>query len=203
VDSGGSAQVEERYVLTPGPAALELRALSRRCAELLNLRVERRGTDVLGVHGSDGPWLSFRDTATAPGGDTLRLVVRYEVRRRDRSADVPLWHLTTPIPQRDGEREGTVSLLVRFADGDGRLAFPHATRDATGAWSGRYVAIPSFVSVSHDADVAGAPSDCDPSALPPGDDGGLVWRFFLLIGIMVAWVPLYLAWARRSVEGDA
>jgi len=35
-----------------------------------------------------------------------------------------------------------------------------------------------------------------------GDNGGLVWRFFLLVGIMITWVPLYLAWARRSTERE-
>jgi len=48
--------------------------------------------------------------------------------------------------------------------------------------------------------VGNTASDCLEPTVEDGDDGGLVWRFFLLVGIMVAWVPVYLAWARRSGE---
>ena len=43
---------------------------------------------------------------------------------------------------------------------------------------------------------------CDQGIGKGGDDGGLVWRFCVLVGIMIVWVPLYLAWARRSGERE-
>jgi hypothetical protein len=59
------------------------------------------------------------------------------------------------------------------------------------------VAVPSFV------EVAGLRATrCDEGVGAGGDDGGLVWRFCVLVGIMITWVPLYLAWARRSTERE-
>jgi hypothetical protein len=71
------------------------------------------------------------------------------------------------------------------------------TRQAPNEWSAHFVAVPSFVEV---AGLRATP--CDEGVGERGDNGGLVWRFVVLAGIMVAWVPLYLAWARRSQEGE-
>jgi hypothetical protein len=87
-----------------------------------------------------------------------------------------------------------VSVVVRFGQTDGRVEFPHMSRQAASEWSGRFIAVPSFVKVRKPN------PGCDALSRASGDNGGLVWRFALLVGIMVAWVPLYLAWARRTGE---
>ena len=201
VGAGGAVQVEERYVMPPGLPYVELRALTRSCADIRNVRVQRSGSEVAGVQVREGPWLVLRDTTAVQGSDTLRLVVRYEVRVTGGRADIPLMHLAAPVPQRDGEREGPVRLVVRFAEEASRVVFPHMTREAPTEWGARYVAIPSFVAVSLAGSDRVDASDCAAPAGPPGDSGGLVWRFLLLVGIMGAWVPIYLAWARRPGEG--
>lgn len=176
--STDSAHVEARYVLTSqGP--LELHVLDRPCATVGNIRVERNGVALGVAKTRSGPWMTYR--ASTFSGDTSRIVVRYAVKRGG-SSDIPLLH--------PGGALAKVDVTVRGDDAT-RVDFPQMTRQASG-WSGRYVAVPSFVSVAN----AGP---CDPVD-EPGDNGGLVWRFFLLVGIMVAWVPLYLAWARRSAE---
>lgn len=200
VGAEGVVQVEERYVMPGGLPSVELRALTRPCADIRNVRVQRSGSEVAGVQLRDGPWLVLRDTTPVQVSDTLRLSVRYEVRVRGGRADIPLMHLAAPVPQRDGEREGPVRLVVRFAEEASRVVFPHMTRKAPTEWGARYVAVPSFVAVSLAGSDRVNASGCAAAGGPPGDSGGLVWRFLLLVGIMGAWVPLYLAWARRTGE---
>jgi hypothetical protein len=129
------------------------------------------------------------------------------------SRTIPLAHLANPLARKDSSGRGAVTVAVRFARSSGEVEFPHmtpfansanraeqtaqagrnGTRQALNEWSGRYVAVPSFLKVG------GFAFACDrlPAA---GDNGGLVWRFSLLVGIMVAWVPIYLSWARRTGE---
>jgi predicted deacylase len=200
VDARGAARVEERYLVAPFRQAAELRLLTRPCAGVGSVRVRRSGVAVPVLQERDGPWLVVRDT-TAAAGDTLDLRVRYEVRWRGTEPDIPLLLLTTPIPQEDGEREGTVRVRVRLPDASGHVVFPHMARRGAAEWEARYVAIPSFVQVSLGGGEGAAAAACAPEGAPAGSDGGLVWRFLLLVGIMGAWVPLYLAWARRSGDG--
>jgi hypothetical protein len=102
---------------------------------------------------------------------------------------IPLLHLASAVD--------VASIAVRFEDDTWRVQFPHMTRQAPGEWSARYVAVPSFI------EIGGVPNaPCAEGGEGRGDNGGLVWRFFLLTGIMAAWVPLYLAWARRSMDLD-
>lgn len=203
VNDPGTVRVEERYVITPAPSTVELRALSRPCAEVGSVRIERDGAETSLVAERHGPWLLHRVASGALTAGTLRLTVRYDVRTVGADPEVPLLHLTEPIPQRDGEREGTVHVRVHFADGRGRVLFPHMASRADAEWSARYVAIPSFVQISSPGAAGEASGDCPGSVAASGNDGGLTWRFFLLVGIMAAWVPTYLAWARRSVEDEA
>jgi len=201
IDAGGAARVEERYLVAPFREAVELRAPIRPCADVGSVRVERSGVGVPILRERDGPWVVIRDT-TAAVGDTLDLRVRYEVRWRGIEPDIPLLLLTAPIPQEDGEREGTVRVRVRLPDASGKVVFPHMARSGATGWEARYVAIPSFVQVSLGGGEGAAAVGCAPEGVPAGSDGGLVWRFLLLVGIMGAWVPIYLAWARRSGDGD-
>ncbi len=187
-----AVHVEERYALGPSAASIELRVLTRPCMVIEHLRIERDGVALAGAEGRHGPWITWRDT-TPPGSDSLRLLVRYDVWLGG-SRTIPLMHLADPLARNDSSRQGAVTVAVRFAKGAGKVEFPHMTRQAPNEWSGRYVAAPSFVKVG------GFAFACDRLPAVPDDNGGLVWRFFLLVGIMVAWVPLYLAWARRSGE---
>ena len=202
VDAAGTVRIEERYLVTPAPPTFELRTLARPCAEVLDVRVERNGVEAALAEGRDGPWIVFGSASGTNPADTLRATVRYEVRTSAADVGVPLLYLTEPIPQRDGEREGTVRVVVRLPDAAGGVRFPHMAREGPGTWGARYVAIPSFVEIARPAGAEGTAPDCR-SSPARGDDGGLTWRFLLLVGIMVAWVPTYLAWARRSSEGGA
>ena len=191
VRTPNAVRVEESYVVSSsGP--LELRAVTRPCVVVEHMEIERNGTRRRVVESRDGRWITWRDTA-ATGGDSSRLTVRYDAWLGG-SGVVPVVHLAEPLPRTDA-RLGAVSVVVRFARNGGRVDFPHMTRQAPNEWSGRFVAVPSFVKV-RDPNLG-----CDALSRAPGDNGGLVWRFALLVGIMVAWVPLYLAWARRA--GDS
>jgi hypothetical protein len=183
-----AVHVEQEYVLAVSQP-LELRALTRPCVVIDHVRIERDGTPLRLDETRDGRWITWRD-GTASGGDSIRLVVRYDAWLGGSGA-VPLVHLAAPVT-RAGSRQGNVNVVVRFPrDGD-KVVFPRMTRQAPNEWSGRFVAVPSFVKVRDPN------PGCDALSRAPGDNGGLVWRFTLLVGIMVAWVPLYLAWARRT-----
>lgn len=188
VPSADSAHVEEHYLVTSSPS--ELRVLTHPCAAIRNMRIERGGIPVNVVESRDGPWITLRDTTP---GDSRPLTVRYDVRLAG-TGRIPLVHLAAPLARSNAARLGAVAVEVNFDDGSKRVAFPHMTRQAQHRWSARYVGVPSFVQIAGDAG-----GGCVEPA-ERGDHGGLVWRFFLLVGIMVAWVPLYLAWARRSGE---
>jgi len=199
IDASGRVRVEERWVVAPAPTSVELRALMRPCADVGDVRVERDGEPVPVVTGREGPWLVLRERA-AVRRDTLQLLVRYDVTLAARRAAVPLLLLTTPLAQRAGGREGSAGVVVRFRDPSGVVHFPHMTRAGADGWAGRFVAVPSLLEVS----VGGAEAaGCTASDGPPGDDGGLLWRFLLFVGIMVVWVPVYLRWAGRSREEGA
>ena len=189
VPSAGSAHVEERYHLRSS-LPIELRFLTRPCVTIENVSVERAGVALNVIQSQDGPWVTLRDTTP---GDSIPLIVRYDVRLNGTGL-IPLLHLAAPLARNSSGPLGAVSVAVTLTDESSRVAFPHMTRHAQNQWSARYVGVPSFVEIAGDA-----VKECG-GATGKGDNGGLVWRFFLLLGIMVAWVPLYLAWARRSGE---
>lgn len=209
-----AVRVEQRYAVGAVTAPIELRVLTRPCLLIEHLRVEWDGIALAGVEARQGPWLMWRDTSRSRG-DSLGLTIAYDVWLGG-SRTIPL-ALLTSLLRGTSTAEGEVRVAVQF-DGRAVLAsdveFPHmtrvflpgseradrpagenpsGTRQVPSAWSARYVALPSFVKV-------GGPAFACDRIPPAGDNGGLVWRFALLVGIMVAWVPLYLAWARRSAE---
>jgi hypothetical protein len=190
-----ATHVEERYLLAPSAAPISLRVLTRPCVTIGNLAVERAGSVVSMTESRTGPWITFRDTIESRE-DSLRLLVRYDVQPAGAGV-IPLVHLASAITGDGSTRTGPVKVLVRVSNDSARVSFPHMSRHAPNEWSARYVAVPSFVEI---AGRRGGP--CDEVARTSGDSGGLVWRFFLLVGIMITWVPLYLAWARRSTEGE-
>jgi hypothetical protein len=188
--SPDAVHVEERYDLKSS-LPVELRFLTRPCSTIENVSIERDGLVLNLVQSRDGPWVTLRDTTP---GDSLPLIVRYDVRLAG-GGIIPLVHLAAPFARNNAARLGAVSVAVTLPDESSRVVFPHMTRQAGNRWSARYVGVPSFVEISADA-----VRECVEQADDHGDNGGLVWRFALLVGIMVAWVPLYLAWARRSGE---
>jgi hypothetical protein len=180
VYSPASAHVDEHYHLGPSSQPLTLQLLGRPCARIENVAFERNGARIAFAESRNGRWTTWRDTTAA--GDTISLAVSYDVTLAGGGA-IPLMHLGVPLARKDSD-----AVTIRFM-GMGEVEFPHMTRQAAAEWAGRYVAVPSFVKVEGTGDCAEAAA---------GDNGGLVWRFFLFVGIMFAWVPLYLAWARRS-----
>ena len=190
-----ASHVEERYVLAPSASPIVLRVLTRPCATIENLAVEQAGSVLSVTESRDGPWITFRDTIVARD-DSLRLIVRYDARPAGAGV-IPLVHLASAVTGTGSTRTGPVKVVVRVPDAGSQVSFPHMTRQAPNEWSAHFVAVPSFVEV---AGLRATP--CDERVGERGDNGGLVWRFVVLAGIMVAWVPLYLAWARRSQEGE-
>ena len=190
-----AAHVEERYVLAASASPIALRVLTRPCATIENLALEQAGSVLSVSESRDGPWITFHPTIAAQD-DSLRLLVRYDVRLAAAGV-IPLVHLANAVTGAGSTRTGPVKVVVRVSDAMARVSFPHMTRQAPNEWSARYVAVPSFVEI---AGLRAAP--CAEGGGEGGDDGGLVWRFFLLVGIMTTWVPLYLAWARRSKERE-
>lgn len=185
VNASGSAHVDEQFKLVPSPKALELSMLARPCARVENLVFARYGVSTGFIESLNGPWRIWRDTTTS--ADTVRFGVSYDVSPGG-DGSIPLVLLAEPLVRTE---PGSVNVGVRLS-GDGRVEFPHMSRHSPSEWSGRYIAVPSFVKLG---DVG---TECAETAT--GSNGGLVWRFFLLVGIMVAWVPIYLAWARRTSE---
>ncbi|MEP7346515.1 MAG: hypothetical protein ABI877_14685, partial [Gemmatimonadaceae bacterium] len=193
VDSGGRAQVVERYRVPIATGVIQLQFLQRACAsvEAVTLSTDANSR-VLAIEG-DGPWVSLRDT-TAKGRllfpNSSGFDVSYIVSRTVPSADIPLVQLTRPIPRSDEEREGGVVLSVVT---DGEVSFPRLTRTGPGQpWMGRFVAIPSFVRVDRKGGTTRPAVACGTSTPHVWSDGGLSWRFWTLVAIMIAWVPLYL-----------
>ena len=189
-----AARVEERYLLSPSAAPIAFRVLTRPCATIENVVLEQGGSILPVTESRAGPWITFRDTI-ARGDDSLRLLVRYDV-QPVRAGVIPLVHLSSAVTGDGAAGTAPVKVLVRVSDSAARVGFPHMTRQTPNEWSARYVAVPSFVEVS-----GLRATRCD-EGVEGGDNGGLVWRFFLLVGIMITWVPLYLAWARRSTERE-
>lgn len=190
-----AAHVEERYLLAPSPSPIALRVLTRPCATIENLVLEQAGAVLAVKESRDGPWITFHGTIAARD-DSLRLFVRYDVGPAERGV-IPLVHPTTAVTGNSSTRTGPVLVDVRVSDAMARVSFPYMTRQAPNEWSARFVAVPSFVEI---AGLHARP--CDEGVGEGGDNGGLVWRFFLLVGIMITWVSLYLAWARRSKERE-
>ena len=181
-----AVQVEERYSRGQSAQPIELRIMTRPCMVIEKVHIERNSVAQAITETRSGPWMIWRDTTSTVGGS---LTVRYNVWLGG-SRTIPLAHLTSPLTR---DASGAVAVAVQFGVGEAQVEFPHMTRQAPKEWSGRYVATPSFV------EVGGFAFPCD-QLPPPGDNGGLVWRYWLLVGIMVMWVPIYLWWARRTGE---
>ena len=205
VGADASARVLENYRIPPDTARRVFRMLTRPCAVPGDIRLGTSGGSDAGValeRREQGPWVELLHVDSADNRDSPGFEVRYGMRLSGASVDIPLVHLARPIPRAAGDRAGSVSVAVDLSATPGAsVTFPVFERHGSGVWRARFVAIPSFVHVELPGAAAFAPCDTDRAA--PRDDGGLTWRFWLFAGIMAAWVPLYLAWARRSGEPGA
>ena len=202
IDSTGRALVRERYRVPRDTGAIQLQLLTRACASVGEVILSNYVSTFVLPSTGHAPWRILRDTTGAAySPDSSGFDISYVVALGEQSVDIPLVQLTRPIPRREGEGEGSVSLSVLTG---GRVGFPRLARKAPSeAWVGRFVAVPSFVHVDQMGKVTSTVADCIAPAQRPISDGGLRWRFFTLLAMMVAWVPLYLFWARRTQEGDA
>ena len=203
MDSAGGVWVHERYRLGLDSlvSGATLQYLARPCVAVGVVERVVGRTRVVLASTPNGPWrtLGNRSAAVVSGNGATDFEVEYRVTFSGPELDIPLVHPTQPIPRREGQREGDVTIRATIDDARAIVSFPHLRREAgTTRWSGRFVAIPSFVQIARPG---GAQTPC--AAAAPGNDGGLTWRFWLLVGIMVAWVPIYLTWAGRRTEGDA
>lgn len=180
------------------------RALTRACATIEDVQLTEGDRRRSLTAGAPGPWVTFDDFGERGADSPTRarattLTLQYRVRHQGALMDVPLILPAHAIPRVEGEREGTVHVRVEGFPSGNEVRFPQLVHDATAnTWSARFVAIPSFVRLTT-KDTVG---ECT-APVGHGDDGGLSWRFWLLVGILVAWVPLYLAWAQRVTSADA
>lgn len=158
-------------------------------SELVPLAVEPRG-----------PWrrLSEPTRTVAERGGAQRFSVRYRVKVDARAFDLPLIVPTYPLPKNADGRNGVVRVTVTLPDSLGVVSFPRFTRHADGRrYEGRFPALPSTLRIRLTREA----SPCD-ERVPAGDDGGLTWRFWLLVAILGVWVPTYQWWARRQPDGE-
>lgn len=196
--------VTERFgsaVASDSAPAGEFQFLARPCAAIDDVVITNgRDTAPLAV-ATKGPWRTLTDTSAISrnAGSTDGVELRYHVTRDAGAVDIPLVIATRPIPRDAESRLGNVAIVVRLPDGTGTVTFPRLSRtDDARVWRGAFVAVPSFVHVRLTPDARGCAE-----AVPAGDDGGLTWRFWLLVAILTIWVPTYQWWARRQTDGDA
>jgi len=200
-DTSDAWRVETRVRLAADSGDTSRRAafqyLARACARVGDVVLDDGSTAVTLATRIDGAWRALEDTLTTARGTRTGFTLRYIVTRTAAGADVPLVLPTFPIPRGANARLGNVQVIVRVPDDRATVTFPRLERADARTWSARLVAIPSFVHVR----LADDRSPCGEAA-PRGDDGGLSWRFWLLVAILVVWVPVYQWWALRQSEGD-
>ncbi|MEP7381569.1 MAG: hypothetical protein ABI910_07775 [Gemmatimonadota bacterium] len=198
VDSAGRTRVTERFRTAADSALQEGRyqLLARPCAVIGAVAIAGDDRTAPLRVASNDPWQLLTDTANVGAGAST-IVIQYQVSRPG-GGNIPLVVPTHAIPHRDGARTGSIRLTVRLPDPSARVTFPRVVSlPGTNEWQGQFVAIPSFVNVR----LSSGDRPCD-TAAPTGRDGGLVWRFWLLVAILVLWVPTYQWWAGRTREGD-
>ena len=203
VGGDGSVIARERFDITPDSARPAFRVLERSCTAVGAAAYRARLGDVHLRESHRGPWRELLlDTAVSPpaAGWPRDFDVEYVAWLRSGGSDVPLVVPARAIPATSGERP--VTLIVDLEQVPGaRVTFPAMERHARNQWRARLVAMPSYVRVAWPP---GTPRlACGDAAQPARDDGGLGWRTAVFIGVMALWVPLYLAWARRTRDEEA
>lgn len=200
VAADGRSVVTERLRAGGDPSAPRGRfqLLARPCADVGPITIRNASRSGVLRATSNDPWQALDDSAGI-AGSMADVVLRYVVSRQPGGRDIPLVVPGHPIAHPAGVRGEPVTVRVTLSDSSDRVTFPRLERiSRPGEWRGEFIAVPSFVTVR----LAGAGNR--PCTSPPqaSDDGGLSWRFWLLVAILVVWVPTYQWWARRQPEGD-
>lgn len=198
VDASGRAEVLEQVRARDDTTAQHsgFQLLARPCTAIGEVVLTSASPAAPLRRTANNPWQLFDDTSgsVGPNGDAA---LRYAVTLTNGGRDIPLIVPAQSLARGTDGRSPGVDISVLLPSAADRVTFPRLLRtDTPGEWRGRFVAVPSFVSVRFDGS-AGACSDDSP--LP--SDGGLSWRFWLLVAILVVWVPTYQLWARRQPEG--
>jgi hypothetical protein len=199
VDGSGRARVVERFIISPDTAAAVLRMLERPCARAGAASITTGGAAVAYMTSRNGPWQEL--SLTSHPSEPVVLDVEYTVALAGEGGDIPILQPTRAVGASAGKEAPAVSITVSFPHDGPTVRFPRLERDARAVnqrpatWSGEFIAVPSFVSIRVPG--SAARSACvDRSGTH--SDGGLTWRFWVLIGVMLIWVPLYLMWASRT-----
>ena len=201
------ATVRERYKVPDRvDGQFEFRLLHRQCATPGAVLLNNYATEVQLESNRRGPWTNYVTPGpdrSAYNLDSTGFEVRYDVQLTGGSVDIPVAHITQPISRSNGERAISVTVDLSAVPG-ARVTFPLFEQHSNNSWRAHFVAIPSFVHVDLPANgtepSATTGEACREVNVELLDDGGLTWRFWLFVGIMAAWVPIYLTWARRSGE---
>ena len=198
----GTARVLQRYRVPATAGRRTFRLLTRPCVVPRDIRLNSYAAEFALEPAEQGPWLMFSVPATAAyNHDSAGFDVSYALGLSGGAVDIPLVHLTQPIARINGDCAIALEVDLRAVPG-AAVTFPNVERHGSEIWRATLVAIPSFVRVALPRGARYPGSACA-EARQPRDDGGLTWRFWLFVGIMAAWVPLYLAWAHRSGEPGA
>lgn len=198
VDATGRADVSESMRAGSDTTShhAHFQLLARPCAAVGDVSVSSATRNVPLVRTSNDPWQLLEDTAGSPA-DRREATLRYGVTLSSGWRDIPLVVPARPVARGADGRSPGVTVSVVLPGAEDRVTFPRLLRTGTpGEWRGDFVAVPSFVSV----EVAGTRGACTDERRP-SSDGGLSWRFWLLVAILVVWVPTYQWWARRQPEG--
>ena len=190
VDSGGHARVFARYRVPRDSGALQLQFLTRECTSVSGVTLSNYANARILAPAVVGPWVILRDTTaggSAYNADSSGFEIRYTIALAAFLVDIPLVQLTWPVPRLEEEREGGVSLTVAT---DAQVLFPRLKRAATGeSWVGRFV--PQFHPVCARGARERRGNVCRrvQGLLARVAAATVVstWRFWTLMGIMVAW----------------
>lgn len=174
--------------------------LARPCVDVREAAIVTGGDVVPLVAEARGPWRMLRDTSQRDQGAARAqgFAIQFRMRVEGSAFALPLIVPTLPLPRGADGRNGAVRISVTLPDSLGAVTYPRFARDAEPRhFVGHFPALPSTVQIR----LTNAAQPCG-DRLAAGDDGGLTWRFWLLVAILATWVPTYQWWARRQQDGD-
>jgi hypothetical protein len=199
----GVAAVSERFAMGGGAPAADFQFLAVPCAIVGAVRMTLAGREIPLARGERPPWVVLHDSAgasRATAADTLE--VSYAVRLTGREVGVPIVHPALPLRATAGSAgsaAGMVHLSVAFADSAGaRVLLPQLRAIGGGAWTGRFLAMPSVVRL--DRGPRPSAGSCAEPAAPAGDSGRFEFIFFCFLATIALWVPLYMWWVSRQQD---
>ena len=205
VDLGddGIAAVREEYALTSAMDSAGFQFLDDPCTTVgpVFAAIDDREIAFSAAPERATPWRFLNaDVSGTPNGPG-RLIVRYEVRARGSEVVVPIVMPAATLDLAEGARGARVTIAVRWTGARGavRVAMPRLESTSADEWGGLLLAMPSSVRVDVAQTTGGG--TCDRATT--GATGGLEWRFAILVGTMVIWVPGYLLWFGRRWRANS